>query len=287
MPLPSPPPALALALALLLAPSGVPASSRAREGDPFSQVGPGRRATVRFAESPPQSADPLQVRYRLMAAETPPLYDVKKETFEALLPATYRKEKAHGLFIWIHSGDSPAIPKDWEALLEKHDLVFIGANQSGNRRNLFDRLRLAIDANHNARQHLNIDGRRVYVSGFSGGSRVASMLGVAWGEMFSGTICCMGVNFYTDVPAPDGKVYGLSYLPDEQLLPLVKERCRFSLVTGERDFNLANTRGALENGFKKEGFRHVQFLEIPGHGHSPPPADWLEKAIRFLDEGKR
>jgi len=256
-------------------------------GPPLSELKPGVRTTVRFTESPPQSADPVQVRYRLMAAEDPPAYDVSKESYECLLPAGWDGKSPLGLFIWIHSGDSPQIPKEWEQILTKHQLVFIGANRSGNPRNVFDRIRLAVDANHNVRQQLPIDGRRVYVSGFSGGSRVASMLGVAWGEMFSGTICCMGVNFYTDVAAPDGKVYGLSYLPDEELLPLVKKSCRFALITGEKDFNRANTLGAFENGFEKEGFAHARVFEVPGHGHSPPPADWLDQALSFVDEGKR
>ncbi len=257
-----------------------------QEPNPLADVSPGLRTSVRFSESPPQSSDPLQVRYRLMAAEEPPAYDVSKEEFEILIPETDGKSGSPGLFIWIHSGNSPQIPKEWEPVLANLGLVFVGAKNSGNPRNVFDRIRLAIDANHNVRKHLNIDGRRVYVSGFSGGSRVASMLGVAWGEMFSGTICCMGVNFYTDVVAPDGKSYGLNYLPDEGLLPLVKEHCRFALITGEKDFNLSNTLGVFENGFQKEGFKHSRAFVIPGHGHQPPPADWLEKAIRFLDEGK-
>ena len=64
------------------------------------------------------------------------------------------------------------------------------------------------------------------------------MLGVAWGDMFSGTICCMGVNFYKDITAPDEKVYGLSFIPNEQLLPMVQKACRYSLITGEKDFTL-------------------------------------------------
>ncbi|MCB1204436.1 MAG: hypothetical protein KDN18_09265 [Verrucomicrobiae bacterium] len=253
---------------------------------PLGELTLGERATVHFSESPPQSSDPLQVRYRLMAAEDPPAYEVSKESFEVILPEGWDGKKDLGLFVWIPAGDAPQIPDSWVKILAKHRLVFIGAKRSGNPRNLFDRLRLAIDANHNVRQQLPIDGRRVYVSGFSGGSRVASMLGVAWGEMFSGTICCMGVNFYTDVAAPDGKVYGLSYLPDEELLPLVKRHCRFALVTGEKDFNRPNTLGAFENGFLKEGFANVKVFDIPGHGHSPPPAEWLDRAISFVDEGK-
>lgn len=257
-------------------------SAPAEEGEPV----PGQRGEIKFSESPVQSSDPDQVRYRLMAAETPPAYDVSKESYDILLPENWNAREPFGLFLWISAGNSTGIPKEWEKVLAEHRLIFISARNSGNRRNIFDRIRLAIDANHNVRQKYPIDGRRVYVSGFSGGSRVASMLGVAWGDMFSGTICCMGVNFYTDIEAPDGKVYGLSYLPNDQLLPAVKEACRFSLVTGENDFNRPNTKGAHENGFMKEGFRNVQYLEVPGHGHKPPPAEWLEKAIEFLDEGK-
>lgn len=261
--------------------------SSGEETGAFTAVEPGKWSSIGFSESPVQSSDPDQVRYRLMAREVPPAYGVSGETFQILLPPDWKKEDPHGLFIWISAGASPTIPKAWEAVLAEHDLIFIGAVNSGNKRNIFDRIRMAIDANHNMRKRYAIDGRRVYVSGFSGGSRVASMLGVAWGEMFSGTICCMGVNFYTDVEAPDGKVYSLNYLPDEQLLPLVKKACRFALITGESDFNQPNTKGVFENGFQKEAFANVQYLEVPKHGHKPPPPDWLEQAIEFVDEGKR
>lgn len=279
--------ALSGLLSVLLFASGLQGQETASPDRPLADLEPGVWSTVRFDESPPQSADPIQVRYRLMAAEDPPAYDVAKESYRILLPGTWNGKSPLGLFIWVDAGEAPRIPEKWEPILTKHQLVFIGANRSGNPRNVFDRIRMALDANHNVRQQLPVDGRRVYVSGFSGGSRVASMLGVAWGEMFSGTICCMGVNFYADVAAPDGKVYGLSYLPDEDLLPLVKKHCRFALVTGEKDFNRPNTLGAFENGFRKEGFANVKVFDIPAHGHSLPPADWLDQAISFVDEGKR
>ena len=104
--------------------------------------------------------------------------------------------------------------------------------------------------------------------------------------MFSGTVCFMGVNFYTDLTAEDGKIYGLSYLPDEEVLALAKQYCRYALVTADKDFNLANTRAAFENDFKKEGFKSVEIFEVPNHGHGAPSAEWLEKAIEFLDKGK-
>lgn len=249
-------------------------------------VVPGQRSAVRFKESPPQSADPEQVKFRVHSVETPPPYDVSRETFELLVPKDYRPEEPHGLFIWIPAGESPAIPKEWEAVLAKEKLIFIGARDSGNPRSIFDRFRLAVDANHNVRQAYAIDGRRVYVAGFSGGGRVASVVGVCWGEMFSGTLCFMGANFYTDVATEDGKIYGLNYLPDDEVLALAKKYCRYALITGEKDFNRANTR-AVAKAFEAEGFSRSRLFEAPGAGHQMPAAEWLEKALAWLDEDRR
>jgi hypothetical protein len=248
---------------------------------------PGKRAVLRFEESPVQSADAEQVRIRLSALEDPPAYDLSKDEFDVLLPKGYDPAKPHGLFIWISAGDTPTIPEPWEQELARRDLIFVGARNSGNKRNIFDRIRLAIDANHNLRKLYPIDGRRVYVSGFSGGGRVASMVGVAWAEMFSGTLCFMGANFYTDVTGSDGKIYTRNFYPPEEVTALAKPYCRYVLVTGEKDFNLANTRGVFKHGFQAEGFKNVHLIEVPGLGHSLPDAEWFAKALDVLDQGRR
>lgn len=245
----------------------------------------GERTTIQFKESPRQ-IEPEQMKLRLHSKEVPGPYDVSKETFEILVPKDYKATEPHGLFIWISASPAPNIPKEWEPVLAERKLIFIGARNSGNPRDIFDRMRMAVDANYNLRKLYNVDGRRVYVSGFSGGSRVASMLGVCFAEMFSGTICFMGVNFYTDVPARDGKVYGMGYIPDDTVLPLAKTFCRYALVTGTSEMNHAETLSVFQNGFQKEGFASVKLLDISDQKHSPPPAEWLKQAIDFLDEGK-
>ena len=164
-------------------------------------------------------------------------------------------------------------------------MIVIAARNSGNKRNIFDRMRMAIDANHNMRSRFIIDGRRVYVSGFSGGSRVASNLGVCYAEMFSGAVCFMGCNFYLPVKGEDGKVYGESFIPADELLQIAKQACRYSLVTGTKDFNLANTK-AVADAMKKEGFANARLFVVPDQGHTPPSAEWLSKALQHLDEGK-
>jgi dienelactone hydrolase len=215
------------------------------------------------------------------------VFDLAKEKFQLIVPATYKHAEKWGVFIWISPGDTAAIPADWEPVLAARKLLFVGALKSGNPRNIFDRVRLAVAANTAMRERFNVDGRRVYVSGHSGGGRVASMVGVAYADMFSGTMPFMGVNFYEDIPAGDGKTtYGANFIPDEEVLVIAKKFCRYALVTGEKDFNRAGTKTLFEQGFKKEGFANVTYLEVPGQGHGLPSAKWLEQGLDFLDTGK-
>jgi predicted peptidase len=178
------------------------------------------------------------------------------------------------------------VPAAWEAVLAKHKLLVVAAHNSGNPRNIFDRIRMAVDANVGMRHHYKIDGARVYVSGFSGGARVASMLGVAFADLFTGMTPFMGVNFYTDLTGADGQSFGTSYIPDDEVLAIAKARCRYVLVTGEKDFNRSNTRAAYDGGFRKEGFKSVLYLEVPGVGHGLPDGKYLDEALTFLGTGR-
>lgn len=245
---------------------------------------PGKQV-IQFTQSALQSsADEL--KSRLHSLEDPGPFDITREKFQVIIPKTYSHSEPWGLFIWINAGDAPTIPADWEPVLATRKLLFVGAFKSGNPRNIFDRVRMAVDANLGMRRRFNIDGRRVYLSGFSGGARVASMAGVAYGDMFSGTIPFMGVNFYTELPAGEGRKFGISYIPDDEVLALAREKCRYVLVTGEKDFNRLNTRSAYDHGFQKEKFARVLYLEVPGLGHALPAAKWLDRALDFLDQGK-
>lgn len=227
------------------------------------------------------------MKWRLHSIEDPAAIDLAKEKFQIIVPATYRHSERWGLFIWISPGDTPAIPAEWEPVLAARKLLFAGAFKAGNPRSVFDRMRLAIAANTGLRERFNVDSRRVYVSGFSGGGRVASMLGVAFADMFSGTMPFMGVNFYEDVPSGDGKsTLGANFIPDAEVLAIARKSCRYALVTGEKDFNRPGTKSVFEQGYKKEGFANVIYLEAPGIGHNLPPATWLERGLEFLDEGK-
>ena len=248
-------------------------------------IKPGIRSPITFTASPPVS-DNAQLKMRMHAAETPPPFDISLEKFDIIVPKKYKKGDPHGLFIWISPSPAPTISPEWEAVLADKKLIFIGAHNSGNNREVFARMRMAVDANDNMRELYDIDDQRVYVSGFSGGARVASMLGVTYADMFTGAIPFMGVNFYTDIVTLDKtEVFEARYIPHDEIAALAKTSCRYVLVTGEKDFNLKNTAAVFENGFKKEGFKSVELFNIPAQGHQPPKAEWLKKALDYLDAG--
>ncbi|HXX93819.1 MAG TPA: PHB depolymerase family esterase [Planctomycetota bacterium] len=238
---------------------------------------------VTFEKSPPQSdADEMKARFH--SKEDPGPWDVSKEKFRILVPKSYTHTARWGLFVYVNADNSANLPGRYEAILEKHKLLGITAYRSGNDRNIFERFRLAIDGNFNMCQRFNIDPDRVYVSGISGGGRTASMVAVAYADIFSGAIPFCGVNFYTPIPGEPGKAWPPGYIPCEPALKMAKSNGRYVLVTGEKDMNLKETRAVYEYGFKKEGFKHALLMEVPGMGHSPPPAESFDKGLDFLDK---
>lgn len=244
---------------------------------------PGKQ-TIQFTESALQSAAD-EVKSRLHSIEEPGPFDITREKFQIIVPKTYTHAEPWGLFIWINAGDAPNIPADWEPVLAARKLLFVGAFKSGNPRSIFDRVRLAVDANIGMRRKFNVDGRRVHVSGFSGGARVASMLGVSYGDMFSGTIPFMGVNFYTELPAGEGKKFNVSYLPDDEVLELAKRNAATSSDRREGfqpPEHAVRARARLQEGRLCER----ALSRSPRFGHALPGAKTLEQGIEFLDVGK-
>jgi hypothetical protein len=70
---------------------------------------------------------------RFAADEKKLEYDLAQESFEAVIPRSYKPARAQGLFVFI-SADKAEIPPAWIDTLARRDLIFISANNSGNRR---------------------------------------------------------------------------------------------------------------------------------------------------------
>jgi hypothetical protein len=240
-------------------------------------------STLVFEEASPETSD-AELKRRFGASNDPPAFDLSKEKFRVIIPASYRQDTPWGLFVWIDASPEPMLSKDWETILARRKLLFVAARDSGNSRNLYDRCRLAVDAVHNMKKRLPIDPDRIYVSGNSGGGRVASTLGVAFADIFTGSFPIVGVNFYKPIPTGEpNRIWRATYQPVARVLETSKAKGRHVLLTGDKDFNRENTLRVFRDGYEAENFRQVLYLEVPGMGHERPPSEWFLKGIEFLD----
>jgi hypothetical protein len=212
-------------------------------------------------------------------------YELSKESFEVRVPRDYEAAKKFGLLVWISAGQSGKANGAWNPVLDAHHLIWVGANRAGNSRSVMVRLGLALDAVSNMKSRYSIDADRVYISGGSGGGRCASMLGVSCADVFHGGIYMIGCDYFRDIPTGEAnRFWPRSYVqPSARLVGFARQRSRHVLLTGEQDMNRAQTKANFESGFRRDGFEHVNYLEVPGMGHRLPPGEWFEKAVGLLD----
>ncbi len=217
-------------------------------------------------------------------------YRIEYESFEVYVPAQYNSEVSYGLIVWISPNESGAIPPDWQSLMDKRKLIWVGANLSGNQANMYTRrIPLALDAAYNMQKLYNIDMDRLYVSGLSGGGRISSMVALHFPDLFTGGIFCIGANFWERVYLPGEKrTYWDANMtaPQSQFLSRASREGRYVLLTGDQDSNQPQMNAYYEEGYKKY-LKNVLYLQVPGMGHERPPVSWFEKALDFLDMEKK
>ena len=108
------------------------------------------------------------------------------------------------------------------------------------------------------------------------------MLGVAYGDVFTGALCICGVNFYKDVPTTGGRVYPATYAPPSEWVQQARKN-RFVLLTGEQDMNRQATKDTWTAGFKPAGFPNVLCLDVKTMKHELPGPAVLNTALNYLD----
>ena len=132
-------------------------------------------------------------------------YDIKKESFEMYVPDSYDSNTPFGLIVWISAGPGGPIEtyQGSKELMDKHKLIWVGANNSGNSEDTYKRrIPLALDAAYNVRKLYNIDPNRIYVGGISGGGRVASRTAFHHSDVYAGGIFVIGADYCQFSKAP-------------------------------------------------------------------------------------
>jgi hypothetical protein len=259
-------------------------------GEPTTREAKVGSFTLTFkARSPLTSAEQIADRMGigvepLLRATRERTYGLAAESFDVYVPASYTGQEPFGLFVWVSPGDTVGMAPGWKEALDKHKLIWIGANKAGNDRAPWIRIGLGLDAAHNIKKLYSIDEGRVYAAGLSGGGRISSMLAVGFPDVFSGGFYMCGVSYYRRVQSAEqgGAFFRPEFLmPPAKVLADAKKR-RHVLLTGTNDLNREQTRVYSEQ-YKRDGFASVAYLEVPGMDHQPPDAEWFEKGLAILD----
>ncbi|MBK7405256.1 MAG: prolyl oligopeptidase family serine peptidase [Phycisphaerales bacterium] len=233
--------------------------------------------------------DDATVESRLAGGRTTRLPATDRSLSEAQflvrMPARYDPTIPVGLLVWIDAGDDGRPPDACIAAADEFNLVMIGAADAGNSRLVTDRYQLALDAVATLQSRLFVDTNRVYITGISGGGRVASAAVACFADIFTGAVPIVGLSAWKPVPLGDSR-YAIAgyYKPEGGLWRLFRTH-RVAPMTGSLDFNHPEICNAVRMA-KGEGLA-FQLFDYEGMGHEMPTPEHFAEAMRWVDEPAR
>jgi predicted peptidase len=179
--------------------------------------------------------------------------------WEIYVPENYDPDIPAGVLVFINSRDSGKIVPEWIELMDKHNLIWIGANESGNKISISKRVAYAILAPKLLNNSYVINPERIYISGFSGGGRVSSMVATEYNQIFKGAIYNSGANFWGETSLSRYEEMKNNY---------------YVFITGTEDFNLEDTK-EVYNAYKNAGINNSKLIVIPNMAHKRPGSSSL------------
>lgn len=196
-----------------------------------------------------------------------PLDEDETVNWYVYVPDSYDPARPAGLMVYISPTSSGQMRADWEPVFDAENLIWISANQSGNRTPTKRRILLATLAPYLASETYKIDSDRVYISGFSGGGKAAGIASIHLAHLFKGAIFICGAELWSDVEP-------------EHLSAAAANRYVF--LTGSRDFNRALTKRVLGD-YERAGLTNSTLIVVPGMAHTTPDEKHFREAILYLD----
>lgn len=184
------------------------------------------------------------------------------------VPESYDPDRPAGLIVYISPMQKGWMPRHWREVIDEKNLIWIGADNSGNDTVDARRMVLAVVAKDVIGRDYNIDPNRIYLSGFSGGGKVASMVAIDFANVFKGALYVGGADFWTREP------------PD--FLARLNSN-RYVFLAGSDDFNLKLTKRTYRK-YGQSGLQNLKLMVIPRMGHTTPGKKDFRIAVEFLDQ---
>lgn len=259
----------------LVALAGPPAASAGLHQDvAFSDYSPlaGSSELMRRLLSPLARAQAAQALARSGKRLLEQPIDLTQETFSVYVPQRAPPPRGYALLVFVPPWQDARLPAGWARVLDENGMIFVSAARSGNEEDVVGRREpLALLAAHNLMQRYAVDPERVYVGGFSGGSRIALRLALAYPDLFRGALLNAGSD-PLDAAA----------LPPKELFLRFQEDSRIVYLTGERDRRPLDTDGASRRSLHRWCVFDVASEVTRGAGHEVAGPAALSRALHLL-----
>ncbi|MBL8794482.1 MAG: hypothetical protein JNM56_11295 [Planctomycetia bacterium] len=196
-------------------------------------------------------------------------YDSTKQVYDLYVPPDYDAKKSYPVVLFVSPGDGPGGVKEWEPVCKQKGIIFAAPHNAGNNCPTQRRVRIILDVLDDVRRNFNTDADRTYITGFSGGGRIAGAIAQALPEYFGGSapICASA-----------------DLRDDTWLQHRLIERQSVALVTGETDFNRGECERFKGPWLSEMGVRAKVWV-VPKLGHAVPNATVLTEVFDWLEAG--
>lgn len=211
---------------------------------------------------------------RELATLKPYAIDLSKEKFLLYVPpGAPPSPRGFALLVWVPPWNQARLPFGWASQLDHYGVIFVAPAQAGNTANvLARRIPLALSAEEALTREYPVDRERVFVGGFSGGSRVALRIALGYPDVFHGALLHAGSN-------PLGDAFPL---PPRDLFQRFQSSSRLVYFTGATDTYHLSEDASSSQSMRQWCVFNVETHEIPAEGHEEMSATVFGRALDRL-----
>jgi Esterase PHB depolymerase len=206
--------------------------------------------------------------------------DLAVEKYIVYVPSQH-PASGYALVVFVPPWQQAGLPEGWGPVLDRYGAIFVSAARSGNDENTMGRREpLALLAAQNIMADHPVDPERVYIAGFSGGSRIALRLAIGYPDLFRGAILNAGSDSLGDASAEPPIP-----LPPRDLFYQFQSGTRLIYITGERDAGRVDEDRLSVRSMREWCVFNAENIVEPFLGHEVAQPAALARALGSLTGG--
>ena len=196
-----------------------------------------------------------------------PIYkEDEKLSWRIVVPSNYDPNDPPGILVYISPTRKGTPPRDWIAVLERQNMIYISAHRAGNRVPVNRRMSNSVLGLTLITSMYKTDPHRFFVSGFSGGGRTSSIVVEILPNIFSGALFIGGAKEWQG--------------ENGEIINILKDGT-YVFLTGNRDHARREVHRTYWQ-YRTAGLDRIKLMIIKNLGHQLPKARDFEEALEFL-----